>query len=168
MWPMLLPLNLFIIRSHMVLADVKWYKIYVFVMQWMFVCSACQSEMANTIARVLTSLLSADEERPVQEQQQQQHVRLAYGDYCTAYTWVCLRQVQCTLTVSCLSSYRMANDKWLLPSVLWRCWLGDRKGIRPVKKLEWWGCWRGYLSGVWCRLAYGPADATATYCLLLQ
>ena len=28
---------------------------------------------------------------------------------------------------------------WLFPSVLWRCWLGSRKGIRPVKKLEWWG-----------------------------
>ena len=23
-----------------------------------------------------------------------------------------------------------------VPSVLWRCWLGGRKGIRPVKKLE--------------------------------
>ena len=23
--------------------------------------------------------------------------------------------------------------------VLWRCWLGGRKGIRPVKKLDWWG-----------------------------
>jgi len=34
-----------------------------------------------------------------------------------------------------------------LPSVLRRCWLGDRKGIRPVKT-EWWGTgmyWRGYL-----------------------
>ena len=30
------------------------------------------------------------------------------------------------------------------------------------------GCWRGYLSGSRCRLAYGPADATATHCLLLQ
>jgi len=29
------------------------------------------------------------------------------------------------------------------------------------------GCWRGYLSGSSCRLAYGPADATATHCLLL-
>jgi len=28
-------------------------------------------------------------------------------------------------------------------------------------------CWRGYLSGARCRLAYGPADATATHCLLL-
>ena len=25
-----------------------------------------------------------------------------------------------------------------VPSVLWRCWLGGRKGIRPVKN-EWWG-----------------------------
>jgi len=25
-----------------------------------------------------------------------------------------------------------------LPSKLWRCWLGGRKGIRPVKT-EWWG-----------------------------
>jgi len=27
---------------------------------------------------------------------------------------------------------------WELPSVLWRCGLGGRKGIRPVKT-EWWG-----------------------------
>jgi len=54
-----------------------------------------------------------------------------------------------------------------LPSVLWRCWSGGRKGIRPVKN---WavGCWSGYLSGVRCRLAYVPVDATATHCLLLQ
>ena len=54
-----------------------------------------------------------------------------------------------------------------IPSVLWRCCLGDRKGIQPVKN---WvvGCWRGYLSGARCRLAYGPADATATHCLLLS
>ena len=34
-----------------------------------------------------------------------------------------------------------------LPSVLWRCWLGGRKGIRPVKN---WvvGCWHSYLSGL--------------------
>jgi len=38
----------------------------------------------------------------------------------------------------------------LLPSVLWHCWLGVRKSIRPVKN---WvmGYWRGYLSGVWCK-----------------
>ena len=30
------------------------------------------------------------------------------------------------------------------------------------------GCWHGYLSGARCRLAYGPADATAIRCLLLH
>ena len=55
----------------------------------------------------------------------------------------------------------------LLPLVLWRCWFGGRKGTRPVKN---WvvGCWRGYLSGASCWLPCGPADATATHCLLLQ
>jgi len=40
------------------------------------------------------------------------------------------------------TSYDLSHD-----SVPWRCWLGDRKGIRPVKN---WvlGCWRGWLS-VW-------------------
>jgi len=52
-------------------------------------------------------------------------------------------------------------------SVLWRCWLGGRKGTQLVKN---WavGCWHGYLSAARCRLACGPADATATHCLLLQ
>ena len=26
--------------------------------------------------------------------------------------------------------------EYIFPSVLWDCWLGDRKGIRPVKKLD--------------------------------
>jgi len=45
----------------------------------------------------------------------------------------------------------------------WHCWLGVRKSIQPVKN---WvmGCWRGYLSGMWCKwFAYGPSDATATH-----
>ena len=46
--------------------------------------------------------------------------------------------------------------------MLWRCWLGGRKGIRPVKNRV-VGCWCGCLSGARCRLAYGPADATATH-----
>jgi len=39
---------------------------------------------------------------------------------------------------------------WSWPSVLWCCWLGSRKGIRPVKN---WvvGCWHDYLSGARCR-----------------
>ena len=36
-----------------------------------------------------------------------------------------------------------------VPSVLWHCWLGGRKGIRPVEN---WvvGCWHGYQSGARC------------------
>ena len=37
--------------------------------------------------------------------------------------------------------------------MLWRCWLGVRKGIRPVEKRV-VGYWHGYLSGARCRLAY--------------
>jgi len=32
---------------------------------------------------------------------------------------------------------RCRYDSWVVgPSVLWRCWLGSRKGIRPVKQLS--------------------------------
>ena len=70
------------------------------------------------------------------------------------------------LTSPCCLPFSFSYLVLNLPSVLWRCWLGRRKGIWPVKN---WvvGCWRGYLSGARCRLAYGPADATATHCLLL-
>ena len=57
-----------------------------------------------------------------------------------------------------------------LPSVLWCCWLGSKKSIRPVKR-QWCGvqCWHGYLSVAKCKwLAYGPADAIATLSLVLQ
>ena len=45
--------------------------------------------------------------------------------------------------------------------------VGWQEGHPACKKLS-GGCWHGYLSGARCRLAYGPADATATHCLLLQ
>ena len=44
--------------------------------------------------------------------------------------------------------------------------VGRQEGHPACKKLS-GGHWRGYLSGESCRLAYGPADATATHCLLL-
>ena len=40
----------------------------------------------------------------------------------------------------------------VVPSVLWRCWLDGRKGIRPVKNRV-VVCWCGCLSGARCRLA---------------
>jgi len=50
-----------------------------------------------------------------------------------------------------LFCYLLDHFSAVSPSVLWCCWLGSRKGIRPVKN---WvvGCWRGYLSGVRCWL----------------
>ena len=83
----------------------------------------------------------------------QEHISLVTIMFC--FYWICIHCPSCGLVSK------------LLPSVLWRCWLGGRKGIRPVKN---WvvECWRGYLSGARCRLAHGPADATATHCLLLQ
>jgi len=40
---------------------------------------------------------------------------------------------------------RLVVSLWL-PSVLWQCWVGAKKSIRPVK--NWMmGCWHGYLFG---------------------
>jgi len=44
--------------------------------------------------------------------------------------------------------------------------VGRQEGHPACRKLS-GGMLRGYLSGARCRLAYGPADATATHCLLL-
>ena len=41
---------------------------------------------------------------------------------------------------------------YLLPSVLWRCWLGGRKGIRPVKNggvLVWFSVWSKVQTCIW-------------------
>jgi len=60
------------------------------------------------------------------------------------------------------SKFHISLFNQKLPSVLWHCWLGSRKGIRPAKT-EWWGtgvC--GYLPGARCKwFAYGPADVSA-------
>jgi len=51
---------------------------------------------------------------------------------------------------------------FILPSVLWRCWLGGRKGIRPVKN---WvvGCWRGCLSGARRTLEHCHSHSLSAY-----
>jgi len=43
-----------------------------------------------------------------------------------------------TPNVSHLMQFLVQLSSVLLPSVLWRCWLGGRKAIWPVKT-EWWG-----------------------------
>jgi len=45
--------------------------------------------------------------------------------------------------------------------------VGRQEGHPACKKLS-GGVLAWYLSGARCRLVYGPADATATHCLLLQ
>jgi len=65
-----------------------------------------------------------------------------YGDRtlnsnATLHTWVSSMQlISSVIGQSCIFRSLPIH---VLPSVLWRCWLGGRKGIRPVKKLEWWG-----------------------------
>ena len=44
--------------------------------------------------------------------------------------------------------------------------VGQQEGHPACKKLS--GGVLAWLSGARCRLAYGPDDATATHCLLLQ
>jgi len=46
--------------------------------------------------------------------------------------------------------------------------VGRQEWHTACKKLSGGVLWRGYLSGARFRLAYGPADATTTHCLLLQ
>ena len=85
--------------------------------------------------------------------------------YFRAGETACGYAAGCPVCIVTLAAYLMFFRQ--MPSVLWHCWLGGRKGIQPVKS---WvaGCWRGYLRAARCRLAYVPADATATHCLLLQ
>ena len=74
---------------------------------------------------------------------------------------VCEQLAQC-----CLSHYTTGDDNefaythLLLPSV------GRQEGHPACKKLS--GGMLAWLSGMRCRLAYGPANATATHYLLLH
>jgi len=91
---------------------------------------------------------------------------VAIGVECSTVVYRILPHLSLSLCFSIWLTFVM--HLWSrFSSVLWHCWLGGRKGIRPVKT---WavGCWCGCWSGARCRLAYGPADATATHCNLLQ
>jgi len=106
-------------------------------------------------------------------------VRVTYGGYCysscisSMYSFVtvgiqCIFWCKITLLKNThYQGFLVYMHQHSFPSVLWRCWLGGRKNIRPVKN---WvmGCWRGYLSGARYRLAYGQSNVTATHCLLFQ
>ena len=53
---------------------------------------------------------------------------------CCIHTYSPVK-LNCIVNFSSLATFRNLGT---LHSVLWRCWLGGRKGIRPVKT-EWWG-----------------------------
>jgi len=82
--------------------------------------------------------------------------------------WMSLKTAGCYVAwllefqASNITRYGNPLDLGQVPSVLWRCWLGGRKGIRPVKT-ECWGtgvviCLDHIIPGK----SYAPADATAT------
>ena len=52
--------------------------------------------------------------------------------------WFCQYMLVFCLSEHYVLSVEKHNVYLLLPLMLWRCWLGGRKGIRPVKT-EWWG-----------------------------
>ena len=54
----------------------------------------------------------------------------------------------------CLSCLLWISFPVVWPSVLWRCWLGGRKGIRPVKNLSdvvlaWLSVWNEVQTCIW-------------------
>ena len=61
------------------------------------------------------------------------------------------RQTMCTTNMMKFGSWFLPSV--LLPSVLWRCWLGDRKGIQPVKNsggvLAWLSVWSEVQTCTW-------------------
>jgi len=68
-----------------------------------------------------------------------------FSRFCLAYTWpthinTCKKSPHLVLLAAPYVGY-VKNVTFLpkpMPSVLWRCWLGSRKGIWPVKKLSGW------------------------------
>jgi len=72
--------------------------------------------------------------------------------------WCQLSKCKC-----CSTFTHHLNENFSALSLL----IGRQEG-HPACKNWVVGCWRGCLSGARCRLACGPAYATATHCLLLQ
>jgi len=75
----------------------------------------------------------------------------SFGDQVGSHfcCYLLLSQQICSWSSDELFVYCVLYCFWWF-SVLWHCWLGGRKGIRPIKK---WvmGYWCGYLSGARCR-----------------
>ena len=66
-----------------------------------------------------------------------------------SWTLIIAQNMQETFILFYFTFYFILAGLNYMPSVLWRCWLGGKKGIQPVKN---WvvGCWRGCLSVLRC------------------
>ena len=74
------------------------------------------------------------------------HVSVLKWGNCLIYCCHSLYQFSCRLYVNASVNKPTTKMKrmWrikgqICSSVLWRCWLGGRKGIRSVKITDWWG-----------------------------
>jgi len=67
----------------------------------------------------------------------------------TTVSNICWKKATVTLVSKNGLHSELPLSQGCLPSVLWHCWLGSRKGIRHVKNWA-MGCWRGYLSAARC------------------
>ena len=92
----------------------------------MCVCAAAaesqQIVQKKTFTKWINSRLSADSGRP--------SITDLFDDLRDGTHLLLLLETLAGITLVSIGSS-------LFPSVLWRCWLGDRKSIRPVKT----GCW---------------------------
>ena len=59
-------------------------------------------------------------------------VEVVTANHLCSINWTCVESHCCC----CL--FFLILVVVVVPSVLWHCWLGGRKGTRPVKK-DWWG-----------------------------
>ena len=68
------------------------------------------------------------------------------------------------IRLACFYLTGVTATAWLLTFSALTLLVGRQEGHLACKKLS-GVCWHGSLSGARCRLACGPADATATHCL---
>ena len=100
--------------------------------------------------------------RPAESQVQCPNHYTARSHQCiNQCTHCCLQSVLFSDTVAHFSTYFTCrcgicycSNSGIVPSVLWLCWLGGRKGIRPIKKLSsgvlaWLSVWSEMQTCMW-------------------
>ena len=109
------------------------------VLQWQWhqldqmrtICTLLQTDShTNTSSLNVYRLGSLPEAQPtVSKNWIHNWVGLEFNSPLKQWIWQTISQFD-------LPPMRLSTSGMSLPSVLWRCWLGGRKGIRPVKKLS--------------------------------